>query len=723
MKRYFYTLSVLVCLLGLGTNVAWGSTSYYTKVSARSYNSIAVGKVYVGASNSPTNSARVSEFMTSYDDNSGGILNVSAWANRQNERYELYKWELLDASANSHQDGKWDAAKFEAINPTLNPITIPMKVSTTGDDPEKATWIKIRAIFYRPGGVTVDNVKFLKTEHGKYSVKELRNNSFEFTDIQSEDQSAENVKAGDPLECKAVPDEGYIFYSYYTKDAYGNKAYVGDLLVEDQILLLEDDVVEVGAEFTDNAFRIGDTFVKTLSDALQVVRTSANKVIQVVRSHTVEAGYYTIPDGVTLLLPRDVDQQDPMGIPNIDDDLHNPVPSAASGPEGAYKTLTLGAGVKLDVFGDIECTSHLRCVNPNTVGNAGTARGTGGSPGDGMYGLLVVDAGSSVVLNSGAELRAWGFVTGGGEIEVRRGAVVREPFQMYDWKGGSCTDAMCSSSNKAKYKVYPVNSYFIQNIETRTTYRPGAKLLCFTAVYAPSYTAKGSVESIGIIGAEYENGTKDDALFLMADNDPSADTYVCKYYDVDNDKQVYEVNNSARIGSLHFSAYTYDLFSEDYVLPIASNMVIHLKNGQMNLTQDTELLPGSIIEADKKSTMVINPNTVLYLYDADDWGKYSYNSNYHHHISYRPGVLPDDEVRDISSAAALGDAQLFIHGTLEVQGALYTTSGNANIYSRNEDAGTIVFKTAAPAESETKTLYQPSSEYEISNRSSCCVAK
>lgn len=696
MKKFFYTLSLLVCMLGV-SQFTWAGDNYYATLSARTGNSMAVGKVYVTGDDA--GASRVSTDTGSSSDENGSV-NMTATATVQDERYAFYKWEFLSASATSKTSSSAYTKADIENNENVSNSTITLSLCTpkgSKNNADNASKLTIRAIFYRPNGTNVDKLTFLETEHGKYSVSSVVKNGitqteYSYADIRDTKKEVENIVAGMPIDCKAVPDDGYIFYSYYTLDAYGNKAYVGDLLVPDQVILIEDDVVKLGAEFTDNAFRIGNTFVKTLADALQVVRTSADKTIQVVRSHTVEAGYYTIPNDVTLLLPMDVDQTEPVG-------MKVKRLSVGTNPTGEYKKLTLGNGVKLDVFGTIECSAKQIAANPNNTGK-------GGNPGGGEYGHLSLSQGSSIILNSGAEMRAWGYVTGEGEIDVRRGAVVREMFQMYDWKGGTCTSNMTDSPYKDNYKIFPISAYFIQNVEVKTTYRPGSKLLGLTSIFVPSVEMLANADNIGIIGVEYSDGTKDDALFLMNDTEDSEDTYVCKYYDVESDRQVYEINNSARIGNLHFDVYGYQLFSEDYVLPLTSNMTIRLKSGKMNITQDTELLPGMILEVYKKSTAVIDAGKTLYLYDADDWGKYITSKQYAHRIAYRPGVMPTEATRSISTAAALGDAQINVRGTFEVQGSVYTTTGGANIFSSNEDAGTFIIKTDVPSNETTKTLHQ-----------------
>ena len=675
MKKIFKLLLLLV-VLGMSTNIAWGN-SYYAKLYAHTPNSTSQGKVYVGTSSSPDKSARISEYAKS--ESSATTTTIKAWAYPQDTRYAFYKWEFVSSTGNSKSSSANYTAADIVAKQTDNPIVLSLFCpSGSKDNSDKASLTEIRAIFYRPGGINVEQLTFLHTSHGQYSAAGTKTDgsSFSFATIRSSQQIVENVTTGVPIECVATADEGYIFYSYYSLDKYGNKAYIGDLLEPHQILLIEDDVVKIGAEFTDNAYRIGSTFVKTLDDALQAVKQSTTKTIQVVRSHTITSGYYTIPSDVNLLVPKDVDQKDIAGAD---------VERVTSGntPSAAYKTLTLGEGVNIECFGTIE----VGCVQEAS----GQGKPGVGRPGGRTYGHIIMNAGSSITLNSGAQLNAWGFITGEGEIDVRRGAVVREQFQMVDWKGGTASSGMVNNQNK----VFPITQYYIQNVEVPTKYHPGSQLVGASSVLVSGNVAH--VNTIGIIGID----GRDNAMFLLDDIADSEDTWVRKYYDVASDKQCYEISNSARLGSLIFSLYV-TMNSTKYILPITHNMKIHLLSGDMVVTQNTELLPGAEIEVDKKSKVIVDENQALYLYDSLQWASsYVFNGQFASVVAYRPGGKPNKRT---ISAAGLGDAKLNIHGTFDVKGTLYTTTDGARIFSNNEDAGTIIFSTASP-EGNT-TLYQ-----------------
>ena len=454
----------------------------------------------------------------------------------------------------------------------------------------------------------------------------------------------------------------------------------------------------------------------TLESAIAYVNNNIDdgrtKTILLKEDYALNGGTYTIPVYTTLVITYSAEQRGAM--PSIQRNQNNGTPTTA------YCTLTLKNGTHLDVFGAVEVGGEQTTGNLDAAGENGISR-----PGGETYGLLLMNSGSSITMNNGSNFYAWGFVQGEGTIDVRRGAVIKEQFQLMDWKGFAPTAFMAQGSS-INYQLHalPVNQYFIQNIEVKATYRPGSKLFGQVGAYVMSQRI--AFDDIGIIGVKYSaaekaanSSLKDDvAIFLMDNEDDSEDTWVRKSYDIENDQQLYEVSNSAYLGSLAMiidleknginiiwegkPIKRLDVDSRDFTLPLSNNFKIHLLNGKLAMTQGTELLPGTVIEIEKKATMVINSGQTLYMYDTDQWGTYVFknkeeyhdaNNQYHavYHMGYgarvrwRPGGVPT--VRDISSPDGLGNAQLIVHGSVDVKGYLKSTTGDIRVTPLVEDVG------------------------------------
>lgn len=488
--------------------------------------------------------------------------------------------------------------------------------------------------------------------------------------------------------------------------------------------------------------RIGHAAYSSLEDALAYANNNPDKgaIIIMENDYTLKAGYYTLPSNATLIVPMSNDQE-------TDNQI---VPRETSGTPApvSFRKLIFENGVNMEVAGILELT----CTQ---YGKGETM----GIPG-GNYGHLILKPGSHMTINNGGYLRAWGFVTGdgtkdadgnylSGEIDVRRGGSVHEMFQMGDWKGGdlSFTIAMEIPGMNPCWRdmthLFPIYTYFIQNVESPVKYHPGSSLICATSVnVAGSINAfANDIKVVGKVG--------EPAMFLMDEKADAENTWVRKYYDAKYDKQVYEVNSGAQLGSMVIElgevpaamikpgtpgTLNLVLDSRKFVLPLTNNFKIHLLSGNMQFTQSTSCLPGMEVEIDKESEIsIINMNRAdvvegaLYLYDADQWsfqnmqlGGYVGNSGkYGAIVRYSAtwdlgtnGATKKPNVRDISSPAAIGDAILNVHGTFRMGAncSVYTTwskdmttftiddsgTGGAQIVSTNEDAGTFIYDADAP---------------------------
>ena len=415
---------------------------------------------------------------------------------------------------------------------------------------------------------------------------------------------------------------------------------------------------------------------QSVEEALQYAQqnSSTTLVIVVVENCVLSAGDHILPSNATLFVPYKDGQT------SIDT---HPTRYYGYTTPSPYKKLTFATGAHLDAWGKIQAGGRQAAT--------GQMDGKNGCPHE-KYGWIYLHEGSSITLESGSYLYAWGYVTGLGEIDAKRGSTVYESFQIRDWRGGTATSGW-TSSNKGTNGAFPVTQYYIQNIESPIKFRPGAVEKCDGTVNAASnYRTFNDVKFIGT--------TNSGSFFEMEDEDMSEDTWVRKWYDAVNDKQVYEVNSSAKMNSITLSLYGYSFSSSDFVLPVTNNMKIHLLTGSLQITQNTELLPGAEIEVDKEATAYINSGKSLYVFDIDDWMNLNGTANVHTY------PLPYSPSWKVSTTCPRGkkvttDASLNIHGKFQVNGNLYTTAGGANIFSSNEDAGTITYGTAAPSSAGT----------------------
>ena len=484
----------------------------------------------------------------------------------------------------------------------------------------------------------------------------------------------------------------------------------------------------------------------TLEDALDYVNNHPDDqaMIFMDNDYTLQAGYYTLPANATLIVPMSDDQQtaNQYAPRNTGSTIAAPV---------SFRKLIFESGVNMEVLGTLELTCEQYGKQPRM-----------GVPG-GNFGHLIMKPGSHMTINRGGELRAWGYVSGdgtkdgdnnylSGEIDARRGSIVREMFQMGDWKGGDISLTMIyPKAPQNMTHLFPIYTYFIQNIESPVKYHPGSALLCAASVNVAD-GINAFANDIKVVGKQGEA-----AMFLMDEKADAENTWVRKWYDAKHDQQVYEINSGAKLGSLVIDLgevpaqlfggtgkYRIVMDSRKYVLPLTSNFKIHLLSGSMQFTQSTSCLPGMEVEVDKESEISIIPSDdaevlsgALYFYDADQWsfdnqklggyvGLASESQKYGRIVSYSAtwdlvtnGTTKKPNVRNVNSPEAIGDAKLIVHGTFRsARGcSVYTTwskgtgttdednpytlnpsgTGGASITSTNADAGTFIFDNDSPA--------------------------
>ncbi len=491
---------------------------------------------------------------------------------------------------------------------------------------------------------------------------------------------------------------------------------------------------------------IGDVSYATLEAALAYANNKPNEelVIFMTNNYTLPAGYYTLPAKATLVVPMsDTQAKINLTAPRL---VYNDVNNAetdmyTNNIPSEFRRLTFAKGVNMDVFGKIELTCTQYQSN-----EAYTSQPVG------AYGHLVMEEGSHMTLQSGSELRAWGFMTGKGETDARRGAVVREMFQMGDWKGAMTSVAItgmvagtgmegivksaiggADSGDFSDKKIFPVSQYFIQNVESPVKYHPGALLSTSAAVSegVMGMSISMAATDIAIVGVSNEHT----AIFLMDIAADAENTWVRKWYDAENDIQVYDINSGAHIGSMELDMGGLNLMgfsipvklnSAKFDLPITSNMKIHLLTGGMDFEQNTSLLPGAEVEVDKESTVSISMNEedkvakaagtadhvyhsgAVYVYDQNEWDTYAYNTKYTKVVRYTPSASNGEggqpNVRNEDSKPA--SAKINVHGTFNTKdGYVYTSASGANIFSSNEDAGTFIFNNAG-GEAGERDVYQ-----------------
>ena len=438
----------------------------------------------------------------------------------------------------------------------------------------------------------------------------------------------EGITPAEGVQLVATPAKGYSFACWIDPADGTIAAYEATYHLQP----MED--VSVEALFVptggDAWFRIGKTLYYSLNAALAAAKSG--DVIVLVSNGTLSAGEYTIPGGITLLIPFDEGGT-----------VFTTTPESASSATtpSAYRTLTLAAGANLTVNGTLSVAAkHYR---------------SSGRP-VGKYGYMVLKEGSNLKVNG--KLYAYGFIGGKGAVKIMSGASVYEYFQIIDFRGGTATLGMYGNSRE----VFPLSQYYVQNVEAPMTLEAGATEYGYTTLYMSSTEYHSTVKFIGTSGA----------MFNLTSGS------VTKEYDGTTDRLIIRANGTMTLEPMSLSVSSMSINSNDYVLPINSSITIRLEGGTATVKQDLALQPNAELIVDQGATCVLASGVRLYVYDQDQWGSYVYSGAQLRVVPYAPGRTYKSATS--SSRTITGDARIQVAGTLDASaGKLYTTESGAAI--------------------------------------------
>ena len=379
-----------------------------------------------------------------------------------------------------------------------------------------------------------------------------------------------------------------------------------------------------------------------LNEAATYAASATTKTIVLMNDGTLPAGTYTIPSGVTLLIPFDAANTMFTTAALNTGDYATPT---------AYRTLTMADGANLIVNGAVSLSAQQKYAAGSKL--------DGGAP-TGAVSFIRMQGDSNITVNNGGALYAYGFITGSGSVTANSGASVYEMFQIADFRGGTQSTDMDNG-------VFPLSQYYVQNIEVPLTLYSGAKEYAYTTIYMSSTDFGSAVAFI----------SNSNAMFNLTSG------YVVKKYDGATDRLVVDSYGDLTLSPINMSVGTSSINSKDYELPINSNITVNVNSGNITIAQDIAMLPGSAINVASGATCTLNSGYNIYIYDADEWGGYASPGNKQWiPVIYAPGRTYT------RTAADLVDAAICVNGTVDAsQGYVYSTAGGANIYST--DAGVV----------------------------------
>lgn len=510
--------------------------------------------------------------------------------------------------------------------------------------------------------ITMTNVKLVADATAKVTFQPAENGSYT---VDGKDIPPEYTKTQSSMtayQVVATPNAGYQFMGWC--DTTSGKC----ISVAPKTELSFDSGCTVTAKFASKElalFEANGQIFDNLGKAVAEAEKKQSAIITLVSSGKI-TGKYMIPSNVTLLIPFDEGGTLYKDTPGYVDTYNS--------SRSAFRTMTMAPGSSIEVNGAI------------SVGGKHTYQMGKQGP-SGPYGQIDMAEGSSITLNNGANLYAWGYITGDGAITAASGSKVYEYFQLRDWRGGNATKSM----NDNEEKVFPISQYYVQNIESALTIQSGAQESTYLTVHAKVVnTASAKIDFIGDANSK--------SLFKIANGGT-----LTKKYDPETDRITYTTTGSASLESLTLSVAGYNFNSSAYVLPINNNMTLEVLSGSVAVNCDAALLPGAQITIAQGAALNVASGKSLYVYDLDQWKKgYAYNSN---DSGYAPVLYSPTK----TGTRTLTNAKIDVNGKLTAIGSVYTTESGANICS-SEGTGRFIQQGVPGAGTTTYQCTQANSD-------------
>ena len=484
---------------------------------------------------------------------------------------------------------------------------------------------------------------FLPAENGSYTVNG--------TAVAEETSYTQNSLTAYTV--AATPDSGYQFMGWYnlTTQKYISTDASTDLRIDGDCSI----TARFGAAGV-ALFETGGQIFEALDEAVTYAQENNQTKIILASNGTIQ-GNYTIPAGITLLIPFNTDgtcyTTNPSSIYTNSDSV--------SSVKTCFRKLTLTSASSLTVYGVISVGGRYHAA-------AGSASGYM----TGAYGQIQLSDGSSITVKSGGTLYAWGFISGHGSVTVESGGSVYEWFQIADFRGGGASSGMASGP------VFPFSQYYVQNIETPLILYSGATETVSSGVYVNNKVYATAIAFIG-----------DDGMFKVASGSLTKD------YDEATDRLAFTINGDAELSTLALDLAGTSFNSGSFDLPLNNNISINIESGKVTINQTAALLAGVEVNIADGADLTVADGKKLYVYDADEWTAKNYVGQGSKFISVRfaPGKGYTRQLSDLK------DAKIDVGGSLTAIGEIYTTAGGADICS---SSGTGVFiQQGAPGTDET----------------------
>ena len=438
-----------------------------------------------------------------------------------------------------------------------------------------------------------------------------------------------------------------------------------------------------------------------LNDAISLANSSAlNKYIVLLNTATLPGGTYTIPSGVTFLVPYAADGTFVASTTaTVESGWNSTWEYANNSFISAYTHSSSNVATNI-LMPDKEVTYTLTIPSDTTLnvasggkfviggtiasGHVNTAGVTGGTAG----------AHSNVQLNGTINvsgiLSSCGYIRGG-QINVAEGGTVYQPFVLMDHRDGHYAVISYNETDPGIY--FPFNRYTMMNIQSNIHLVSGANMKGYVDIYTMTTTALGGIITV----PERHNvtcmsiiGSSGALINNSGTIDISYNSSRCANDVSHNSTGLYD-----RVGTttLNFSGDTslgnmsltinvagtdYKLDTDKNYFPVPYNYIINLNSGDYTIGNMLKLLPGAEMTVASDANLIVSGGLAV----MDGFRDHSVRGSSSGTDTWHAYHYPSTAVLQASPLNSNGTANLIVNGTMTVTGSfggLVQTNGTGTV--------------------------------------------
>ncbi len=394
-------------------------------------------------------------------------------------------------------------------------------------------------------------------------------------------ETGSTLKVGSLLELSATPNDGYVFYGWIingslaSTEASYSFVVIGDTRI---VAVMQKPNYYVAKDDFD--------FYTSLKDA--VLARDVERKITLINNEEITENL-TIPTNIEILVPFSAN--DEIGFALGTGTTAGTSVSWANESKYLYHTLTVQEGVTLTIQGRFTLGAVQHYPDQSAQGHT-----------SGAYSQIINNG--TILLTDNGYLDVVGLIKGDGRIIANENTVIRMPFLVNNYSGGTITLAYYEANN------FPFYNYSLVNIQCDYTINHKAKLIGSTSLFFFGSITTQDITIVNAVEERVEGG--DGSLYWLSANSSIDFSYTAKSVNVqmgtthleDSGVTTLSINGEVTLGEFYLESFG----SNEMVLGLPYTLNYIINDGAKLVVPESReymLLPGSKMTIAENGTLDI----------------------------------------------------------------------------------------------------------------------